>query len=207
MNVAQAAYELASWWHRGQKRKYTGEPYISHPLEVAGIIATYESPFDESVPLRVRIATALLHDTVEDQGEAQGVTREVIEHCLHAKFAAANQHVHLGLEYEIQLVGAGVEALTDPAPAPGLNRAKRKQMTRIRLRDSPGWIQGIKCGDIVSNAKSIVQHDPNFAHICIPEMQALVNGFAHVNPAVLEHTNKVLHQCQHKLLEIFDPEK
>src|SRR6266436_3565883 len=52
------AYEFSAEVHRGQKRM-SGEPYLTQPLEVAGIIA--ELKLD--VP---SIATGLLHDTVED---------------------------------------------------------------------------------------------------------------------------------------------
>jgi GTP diphosphokinase / guanosine-3',5'-bis(diphosphate) 3'-diphosphatase len=52
------AYEFSADVHRGQKR-LSGEPYLTHPLEVAGIIA--ELRLD--VP---SVATGLLHDTVED---------------------------------------------------------------------------------------------------------------------------------------------
>jgi GTP diphosphokinase / guanosine-3',5'-bis(diphosphate) 3'-diphosphatase len=52
------AYEFSADVHRGQKR-LSGEPYLTHPLEVAGIIA--ELKLD--VP---SVATGLLHDTVED---------------------------------------------------------------------------------------------------------------------------------------------
>ncbi len=52
------AYEFSAAVHKGQKRM-SGEPYLTHPLEVAGIIA--ELKLD--VP---SVATGLLHDTVED---------------------------------------------------------------------------------------------------------------------------------------------
>ncbi len=52
------AYEFSAAVHKGQKR-LSGEPYLTHPLEVAGIIA--ELKLD--VP---SVATGLLHDTVED---------------------------------------------------------------------------------------------------------------------------------------------
>jgi GTP pyrophosphokinase len=57
-SVISRAYEFSADVHRGQKR-LSGEPYLTHPLEVAGIIA--ELKLD--VP---SIATGLLHDTVED---------------------------------------------------------------------------------------------------------------------------------------------
>jgi guanosine-3',5'-bis(diphosphate) 3'-pyrophosphohydrolase len=52
------AYELAEVAHRGQFRR-SGEPYITHPVAVAGILA--ELGMD--VPT---LAAAILHDTVED---------------------------------------------------------------------------------------------------------------------------------------------
>lgn len=56
------AYQVASEKHSGQKRQ-SGEPYITHPLAVAQILA--------EMGLGPRaIAAALLHDTVEDTGYA-----------------------------------------------------------------------------------------------------------------------------------------
>src|SRR6478735_3134329 len=52
------AYEFSADVHRGQKR-LSGEPYLTHPVQVAGIIADLRL----DVP---SVATGLLHDTVED---------------------------------------------------------------------------------------------------------------------------------------------
>jgi GTP pyrophosphokinase len=52
------SYRLAAGAHKGQLRR-SGEPYITHPLAVAGIVARYG--MDD-----VTIAAALLHDAVED---------------------------------------------------------------------------------------------------------------------------------------------
>ncbi len=52
------AYEFAGKAHQGQER-LSGTPYISHPLEVGGILAEIES--DEFA-----IAAGFLHDTIED---------------------------------------------------------------------------------------------------------------------------------------------
>jgi GTP pyrophosphokinase len=57
--MIKKAYEVARDAHDGQRRK-SGEPYIFHPLAVAHIVA-------QDVGLgAVSIASALLHDTVED---------------------------------------------------------------------------------------------------------------------------------------------
>lgn len=52
------AYHFAEEAHQGQKR-YSGEPFIQHPLHVANIIASWG--MDQTT-----IETALLHDVVED---------------------------------------------------------------------------------------------------------------------------------------------
>jgi GTP pyrophosphokinase len=56
--LINAAYEVAAAAHANQKRD-DGEPYITHPLAVAGILAGYKLD-------AASIITALLHDTVED---------------------------------------------------------------------------------------------------------------------------------------------
>ena len=52
------AYEIAREYHSGQFRK-SGEPFITHPLEVAIILADIETD-------QVSIVAALLHDVIED---------------------------------------------------------------------------------------------------------------------------------------------
>ena len=61
------AAETATVAHAGQMRR-SGEPYITHPIAVAGIVA------DLGLDAQT-VAAALLHDAVEDTG----VTTEIIE--------------------------------------------------------------------------------------------------------------------------------
>lgn len=56
--LIERAYNTAEKYHEGQQRK-SGEPYITHPLAVARILADLGSG-------PATIAAALLHDTVED---------------------------------------------------------------------------------------------------------------------------------------------
>ncbi|MFQ5900600.1 MAG: RelA/SpoT family protein [Thermodesulfobacteriota bacterium] len=58
LDLIKKAYVFSAKVHKGQVR-LSGEPYLSHPLEVAGILADLR--FDEA-----SIATGLLHDTIED---------------------------------------------------------------------------------------------------------------------------------------------
>ena len=69
------AYKYASEAHEGQKRE-DGKPYITHPLEVASILA--EHRFDA-----ITLSAALLHDVIEDCGK----TKEDIEEKFGAEVA------------------------------------------------------------------------------------------------------------------------
>ena len=54
----ESAIDFATKSHSGQKRK-TGEPYIIHPLAVAGILIDWGMDIDT-------VLAGVLHDTVED---------------------------------------------------------------------------------------------------------------------------------------------
>ena len=56
--IVERAYYFSEKAHEGQLRR-SGEPYISHPLSVAGILADLHLDIDS-------VMTGLLHDTVED---------------------------------------------------------------------------------------------------------------------------------------------
>ena len=58
LGLIQKAYVFSASAHEGQVR-LSGEPYLSHPLSVASILA--DMRMDEA-----SIAAGLLHDTVED---------------------------------------------------------------------------------------------------------------------------------------------
>jgi GTP pyrophosphokinase len=60
VRLLQRAYDTADEFHRGQMRR-SGDPYITHPLAVATILA--ELGMDTTT-----LVAALLHDTVEDTG-------------------------------------------------------------------------------------------------------------------------------------------
>jgi GTP diphosphokinase / guanosine-3',5'-bis(diphosphate) 3'-diphosphatase len=66
--VLQLAYEVADREHSGQQRT-SGEPFITHPLAVASILA--ELGMDTTT-----LVAALLHDTVEDTGYTLEQTRD-----------------------------------------------------------------------------------------------------------------------------------
>ena len=58
IRLLQRAFDIADHWHSGQYRK-SGDPYITHPLAVAGILANLGMD-------TTTLVAALLHDTIED---------------------------------------------------------------------------------------------------------------------------------------------
>ena len=56
--LVKRAYDVAAYWHQGRQRK-SGDPYITHPLAVATILA--EIGADDQT-----LCAALLHDTLQD---------------------------------------------------------------------------------------------------------------------------------------------
>ena len=68
VEIVKKAYEYADTLHKGQMRQ-SGEPYISHPLNVAYILADMHADKDT-------VCAGLLHDTLEDTN----ITKEDIVH-------------------------------------------------------------------------------------------------------------------------------
>jgi guanosine-3',5'-bis(diphosphate) 3'-pyrophosphohydrolase len=106
------------------------------------------------------IAVAWLHDCVEDCG----ITLSDIE----IKFGTA--------------VAIGVSGLSDLEVG---NRSERKAASRLRLSMCSGWIQTIKCADLISNTSSIVKHDPKFAVKYLEEKRLLLDVLTKADPRLL----------------------
>ena len=128
-----------------QVRKYTFEPYIVHPAEVAGIVA--------SVPhTDVMVAAAWLHDTVEDTG-----------------VSIVDIQKEFGNE-----VASLVGWLTDVSKPEQGNRAVRKAIDREHTAMAPAAAQTVKLADLIANSRSILAHDPAFARVYLEEKRMLL---------------------------------
>ena len=69
LDIVQRAYIYSARVHEGQVR-LSGEPYLSHPLEVAGILASMKLD-------GVCVAAGLLHDVLEDTGATEAELEEI----------------------------------------------------------------------------------------------------------------------------------
>lgn len=67
--LIRAAFEYGERMHDGQLR-HSGEPYFTHPIAVAGILA--DQKLDDAT-----LITALLHDTIEDTNSTYGEVSQI----------------------------------------------------------------------------------------------------------------------------------
>jgi (p)ppGpp synthase/HD superfamily hydrolase len=148
MDVVRKAqvYAMAAHAAVGQRRKYSGDPYIVHPAEVAKIVAGVPGATPDMV------AAAWLHDVVEDTG------------CTYTDI-----HMAFGAD-----IAALVGWLTDVSQPQDGNRAHRKAMDRAHTAEAPAEAQTIKLADLISNSRSIVAHDPAFARTYLAEKRLLL---------------------------------
>lgn len=147
MRITEKARVFATAAHAavGQFRKYTGEAYIHHPAMVADIVANVGGT-DEM------IAAAFLHDVLEDTK----VTVDVLR-------------TEFGDE-----VANLVLWLTKVGEEHHGNRAARKALDCEYLAMAPAEVHTIKLADLIANTPSIVEHDPKFAKVYVPEKLALL---------------------------------
>lgn len=143
--------------HSGQLRKYTGEPYIVHPIGVAQLVQ-YHCTYN-NVPERRSsnmIAAAFLHDVVEDCG----VTFEEV----HDKFGPRVRDL--------------VFWLTDPTKglsygSSNYNRKLRKEIAHQFLSHADEDAIAVKACDILHNGKSIFLNDKGFGPVYLEEVMSL----------------------------------
>lgn len=136
-----------------QVRKYTGDPYIVHPIAVAELLATVTS--DEAV-----IAAALLHDTLEDTKVTED---EILE--------AFGEDV-------LQLV----KEVTDVSKPSDGSRKIRKDMDRLHISRASPRGKSIKLADLINNTQSITDHDRDFARVYMREKERLLDVLVEGNP-------------------------
>lgn len=147
----------------GQRRKYTGEPYITHPAAVAALVASVAHTPQ-------MLAAAWLHDTVEDTD----VSLEDIER-------------EFGCE-----VAQLVSWLTAHSRSHDGNRATRKRIDRAVLALAPADAQTVKLADIIDNCSSILEHDAAFAPVYLRECRELVQALVSGDARLREHAAAVL---------------
>lgn len=142
-----------------QRRKYTGDPYWTHPMRVARMVAATDNSTPEMV------AAAWLHDTVED---TPVTLDEIVD--------------RFGEEVAIY-----VYYLTDISTLDMGNRATRKAIDRrhtVSVRTTPyaHAVATIKLADCVDNSTSIVRYGKGFTPVYMREIAELVSQLSFGDP-------------------------
>lgn len=169
--LVQKAIEFATAAHEsiGQRRKYSDEPYIVHPLHVMDLLL--EHAVNAVTP--EMLAAAALHDTLEDTP----ITMEQIQD-----------------EFGAQVADL-VSDLTDVSvPSDGPRRV-RKAIDLVHTAAASAQAHTIKCADIVSNAPSITEHNPGFARKWLAEAAAILAVCSDADPGVLAEAQRVVQEC------------
>jgi (p)ppGpp synthase/HD superfamily hydrolase len=161
--VVAKALDFATKAHGDQVRKYTGEPYTNHLVEVMNIVRTVKS--DDSM-----LAAALLHDTIEDTS----VTEADVQR-----------------EFGFRIAKLVVE-LTDISKPEDGNRAFRKAMDRDKLAKVSDDAQTIKLADLISNGKDIAVNDPNFAKVFLNEKRQLLEVLDRGDSVLMKQAKDIL---------------
>mgnify|MGYP001204156191 CR=1 FL=1 len=146
----KAVLDFAVKAHEGQKRKYTQEDYIVHPLAVCRLVSQHGGSLEQQ-------AAALLHDVVED-----------CDHTIDDIRQFGDEVTEL------------VEWLTDTSKPEDGNRAVRKGIDRQRLSEASAEAQFVKLADMIDNSKSIFAFDRSFAPTFKSEMAELVKAMTKV---------------------------
>lgn len=140
------AYTFAKESHSGQKRKYTNEPYIVHPIAVAHLVSSVTDDCD-------MIAAAFLHDVVEDTHiTIESINNEFGWRC--AQF---------------------VQELTEFSNPSDGNRKYRKELDKRYLSRVSFQSKTIKLADLIDNTKSILKHDAEFSKVYMAEKKQLLS--------------------------------
>lgn len=150
--------------HEGQTRKFTGQPYITHPMAVAHMVSEFGGTVEQ-------ITAAYLHDTVED---VERITHRIIK----ANFG--------------DVVSEYVHGLTKQEYPEGTPRKIKKANEAVRLSKSLPEIQTIKCADIIHNSSTILQHDIEFGELYLNENMNAVTLMEKANPALRDYALAVL---------------
>ncbi len=172
--IARAqAFATAAHAAIGQKRTYTGEPYIVHPRAVAELVAALPRASWQQV------VCAWLHDTVED-------TQITLTHIRDS----------FGDE-----IAEGLFYLTNVEREAG-NRRKRHQINVERLAKAPGWIQDVKLADIKDNTKNLAVLPRDFARLFLSEKEDVMCVLTSADPVFWSLVNDQIHQQKLELANV-----
>jgi guanosine-3',5'-bis(diphosphate) 3'-pyrophosphohydrolase len=155
-DVLEKVKAFATKAHGDQRRKYTPEPYIVHPIRVMELCRKHTA----SLPI---LSAALLHDVLEDT--------QITEEEMHGFLSTIMKEEEAA--QTLQLVVELTDVYTKAA-YPQWNRKKRKEKEREHIAQTSAESQTVKYADIIDNSIEIVLHDEEFGPKFLKECKALL---------------------------------
>jgi len=169
------AIDFASKVHEGQVRD-SGEPYITHPLNVSDLLLQY------GYRDFVYHILAVLHDTIED--------------CKNRSATIAG----IKAEFGVQILEL-VQWLTNQKN-PNLTRLEQKTVDRLRLAKAPKIAKVVKLADRLSNVQTMKAAWEDWRVLrYITETHMLVLVLKSADPAI---ANQILDVCTQVEANIFN---
>jgi hypothetical protein len=175
--ILQQVKEFADKSHGNQTRKYTGQRYIVHPVEVMEICSEYT----DNISI---LAAALLHDVLEDTP----VTEEELLDFLLKIMPEKGAKKTLDLTVEL------TDVYTKDA-YPQFNRRVRKDKEHQRSSKTSWGAQTIKYADIISNSIDISKHDKNFGPKFLNEVRSQLKTMNHGHPKLYKRAVETVNKC------------
>ena len=175
LHFVEVAHKYLTSDGEPQVRKYTGEPYHYHPIEVANL---YYEFCDDGFGIEI----ALCHDLIEDT--------IVTEQFLYEALLAFGY-----IESVADAIVIGVVELTDVFTKenyPELNRKARKAGERERQARISELSQTIKYCDNINNAYSIVVRDEGFAKVYMAEIRENLKTMNKGNETLYSTINRIV---------------
>lgn len=156
-SVLEKVRMFAAYAHGGQRRKFTDEPFMNHPLRVMEICMQYTGE-------RSILAASLLHDVLEDTTVSEKELKIFLVEIMDPEEAVKT------LELVVDLTDVFVKE-----DYPKLNRRKRKAREAERLGNIHPDAQTVKYADSLDNSIDIAKNDKKFAPQFLGEVRFLLS--------------------------------
>ena len=111
LSLLRKAYDFSAKAHEGQKRR-SGEPYVQHPVAVAGVLTLLKTDV-------AAVVAGLLHDTLEDTV----ATPAELEH----EFGKEVVHLVDGVTMTLSAVTSKAVSLTGSTPTSALGSSTKRR--------------------------------------------------------------------------------
>ena len=179
-DILEKVRHFANAAHGEQKRRYSDDPYIVHPMRVMNLCAVYSQ--DICV-----LCAAILHDVIEDTPVTE---KEILEFL---KTILSEDEASTTTKYVVELT----DIYTKEA-YPRLNRRTRKAKEAERMSRVSAQAQTIKYADIVDNT-DVTRDDPDFASTYLREAADLLHNMNDGHPTLREKAVSTVQRCRQSL--------